>query len=97
MIAAVATMYVSIEKAEQFEKVVAELERQVVANEPDCLLYRVARDRKEPHIYRSLEIFRNQSAIDFHIAQDYFRTALAGMRECLTDTPSTVEFMDTVT
>ena len=96
MIAAVATMYVQVDKAEAFEAVVRELERQVAAHEPDCSLYRMARDRKDPGIYRSLEMFRDQAAIDLHIAQGYFRTALVGMRACLTKTPSTVEFMDTI-
>lgn len=96
MIAAVATMYVQPEKAEAFEEVVRALERQVADHEPGFFLYRMARDRKDPNTYRSLEIFRDQSAIDFHIAQDYFRTALVGMRACLPQTPSTVEFMDPV-
>ncbi len=96
MIAAVATMHVQAEKALDFEEVVRQLERDVAANEPDCALYRVARDRSDPAIYRSIEIFRDQAAIDFHVAQDYFLTALKGMRACLADQPSTVDFMDTL-
>lgn len=96
MIAAVATMHVRAEKALDFEDVVRQLERDVAEHEPDCLLYRVARDRSDPAIYRSIEIFCDQAAIDFHVAQGYFLTALKGMRACLGDTPSTVEFMDTV-
>jgi quinol monooxygenase YgiN len=96
MIAAVATMYVREDKADEFAAAVTQLERDVAANEPDCLLYRFARDRKDPGIYRSLEIFRDQAAIDFHIAQDHFRTGVRAMRACLADTPSTVEFMDTL-
>lgn len=96
MIAAIATMHVRTDMADEFEAVVRELEEQVTANEPDCLLYRYARDRKDPGTYRSIEIFRDQAAIDFHIAQEYFRAAVGGMRACLTEVPSTVEFMDTV-
>jgi quinol monooxygenase YgiN len=96
MIAIVATMHVKLDRADEFEKVVRELEVAVAAHEPDCLLYRMARDRKDPSIYRSLEIFRDQAAIDFHMAQDHFKAALGGMRACLTATASTVEFMDTV-
>jgi quinol monooxygenase YgiN len=96
MIAAVATMHVRADKAEEFEAVVRKLEAQVAAHEPDCLLYRYARDRKDPGIYRSIEIFCDQAAIDFHIAQDHFRAGVKAMRACLTDVPSTVEFMDTV-
>lgn len=92
MIAAVATMHVRAEKALEFEDVVRQLERDVAAYEPDCVLYRVARDRNDPTIYRSIEIFRNQAAIDFHVAQAYFHAALKGMRACLDDTP----FMETV-
>jgi quinol monooxygenase YgiN len=96
MIAAVATMHVREDKADEFVAAVTALERAVAANEPDCLLYRFARDRNEPGIYRSLEIFRDQAAIDFHIAQDHFREGVGAMRACLTETPSTVEFMDTL-
>ena len=96
MIAAVATMYVRKDKADEFAAAVTALERAVAAHEPDCLLYRFAHDRKEPTIYRSLEIFRDQAAIDFHIAQDHFHAGLKAMRACLTETPSTVEFMDTL-
>lgn len=96
MIAAVATMHVRADRTDEFEVVVRELEAQVAANEPDCTLYRVARDRTDPLIYRSMEMFRDQAAIDFHVTQDYFHTALAGMRACLSDTPSSVLFMDTL-
>ncbi len=95
MIAIVATMHVQRDKAKEFEAVVRELEAAVAANEPDCQLYRMARDRKDPSIYRSLEIFLDQAAIDFHMAQEHFKAALVGMRACLTETASTVEFMDT--
>ena len=96
MIAIVATMHIQASKAEEFEAVVRELEVQVATHEPDCQLYRMARDRKDPSIYRSLEIFRDQAAIDFHMTQDHFKSALVRMRACLTETASTVEFMDTV-
>lgn len=96
MIAAVATIHVRAEMTEEFERVVRELEQQVAANEPDCVLYRMARDRADPLIYRSMEIFRDQAAIDFHIAQDYFHLAVAGMRACQGEIQSTVVFMDTL-
>ncbi len=96
MIAVVATMHVQPDRAGEFEAVVRELETKVAAHEPDCQLYRMARDRKDLVIYRSLEIFRDQAAIDFHMAQEYFGAAVKAMRACLTDTPSAVEFMDTV-
>jgi quinol monooxygenase YgiN len=96
MIAVVATMYVRADKSAEFEAAVSVLEAAVAAGEPDCLLYRFARDRKDAGVYRSLEIFRDQAAIDFHVAADHFRAGVKAMRACLTETPSTVEFMDTL-
>lgn len=95
MIAVVATIHVREDQVQRFEAVARELEEQVAAHEPGCVLYRMTRSRTEPLVYRSLEVFRDQAAIDAHIAADYFQTAAIEMRQCVSR-ESTVEFSDTL-
>jgi quinol monooxygenase YgiN len=95
MIAIVATIRVRDDMVDDFERTALELERQVAAHEPDCLTYRMARSRTEPLTYRSLEIFRDQAALDAHVAADYFVAAARAMRPC-TASESIVEFGDTL-
>ena len=95
MIAIVATIHLKEDRVETFEAIARELEAQVAAREPGCVLYRMTRSRTDPLTYRSLEIFRDQAAIDTHVAADYFRTAARGMRDCVSR-ESIVEFADTL-
>lgn len=95
MIAIVATIHLKEDHVEAFEAIARELEAKVAAHEPDCVLYRMTRSRDDPLTYRSMEIFRDQAAIDAHIAADYFRSAAKGMRDCASR-ESLVEFADTL-
>lgn len=95
MIGVVATVEIQPDKAPEFEAVALELEIQVSANEPGCLLYRMTRSRTEPHTYKGLELYRDQAALDQHVATDYFQAALARMSVCVSGTPQ-VEFLDTL-
>ncbi|MGB8363790.1 MAG: putative quinol monooxygenase [Rhizomicrobium sp.] len=95
MIAVVATIKVRADKVEEFEGVARKLGAQVKANEPDCLLYCMTKDRSDPLTYRNLELFRDQAAIDQHVVRDYFISAVEKMRGCHSEMP-TVDFMDTL-
>ena len=95
MIAIVATIRVRADKVAQFERAARELEAQVKANEPDCLLYRMTKSRADPLTYRNLEIFRDQAALDQHIARDYFKAAIEKIGGCNREEP-VVDFMDTL-
>jgi quinol monooxygenase YgiN len=95
MIAVVATITVHADKVEEFEAIARGLEAQVKANEPDCLLYCMAKSVTDPLVYRNMELFRDQAAIDEHIKRDYFVAATGEMRACVSR-PSTVEFMHTI-
>ncbi len=95
MIGVVATVQVQPEKAAEFERVALELEAQVKANEPGCLLYRMTKSRSAPDTYTNLELYRGQADLDLHVATDYFQAALGRMSACVSGTPQ-VDFLDTL-
>ncbi len=96
MIAVIATIRVQAGKVAEFEQIAGKLEAEVKANEPDCLLYRMTKSRSEDLTYKNLEIFRDQAALDAHVAADYFKAALGPMKACVSGA-SHVDFLDTLT
>lgn len=95
MIAVIATIRVQADKVGDFERIARALEDAVNTNEEGCLLYRMTKSRTEPLTYKNLEIFRDQAALDRHVAADYFQAALAPMRACVSGA-SHVDFLDTL-
>lgn len=95
MIAIVVTVSVREEKAEEFETIARALEAKVKENEPDCLVYRMAKSRSEPFTYKNLEIFRDQAAFDRHVEADYFKLAAVSFAECVGSAPD-IHFLDTL-
>lgn len=95
MIALVATLRVDPEKTEDFEAKFAELARQVQAHEPGCLIYQLTRSRTEAGVYKVLEMYKNQSAVDLHMGTEYFRAANKGLAPCMAG-PASLEYLDAV-
>ena len=95
MISIVATIPVRADKVAEFEDISRALAAAVKANEPGCVLYSMGRCRTDPLTYRNLEIFRDQAALDAHLAADHFKRIAPQMGKCLS-APAAVEFMDTV-
>ena len=65
----------------------------VLAGEPGCLLYRVARSRSEAGVYKLMEVYASQAALDDHPNTPHFaeiRTALAAHLGAAPE----VEFLD---
>jgi quinol monooxygenase YgiN len=95
MISVIATIEVQADKARAFEKIFLETAARVKANEPGCLLYQLTRCRNEPNLYKGIELYRDQAALDHHQTTDYFIAALPQMGACVAAEP-TVEFLDVV-
>lgn len=95
MISVIATIRVQADKAAEFEKIFLETAAKVKANEPGCLAYRLTRSRDEPHLYKGIELYRDQAALDHHQTTDYFLAALPRMGACIAAEPK-VEFLDVV-
>lgn len=94
-IGVIATLTVAEGKNAEFEAVFGELAAQVRANEPGNLFYTLTRSRANPQIYRVLESYTDQAALDAHGKTDYFRAAGPKLAPCLVAAPE-IEYLDAV-
>lgn len=94
-IGVIATLTVAEGKNAEFEAVFGELAAQVRANEPGNLYYTLTRSRANPQIYRVLESYTDQAALDAHGKTDYFRAAGPKLAPCLAAAPE-IEYLDAV-
>jgi quinol monooxygenase YgiN len=95
MIGVVATIKIQADKTAEFEGHFSKLATQVRANEPGCLLYRLARSREESGVYKVMELYNDQAAVDHHMATAYFQAAGQNLAPLVAAPPS-VEQLDIV-
>jgi quinol monooxygenase YgiN len=95
MIGIVATMRVVEGKGAEFEAVFTKLAAQVRANEPGCLFYQLTKSRKDPNVYKVLEGYKDQAAVDAHGSSEYFKSGFGEMRGLL-DGRADIELLDGV-
>ena len=65
-IGVIATIPVQEGKNDEFEAVFMELAAQVLANEPGCKFYALNRSKSDPQVYKVLESYENQAALEAH-------------------------------
>src|SRR3546814_11856773 len=82
----IATLRVQPGKEAQFEDVFAELTPAVHANEPGNSYYRLFRT-DEAGVYKALECYADDAAVEAHRASDHFRTLGAKLGPCLAGAP----------
>lgn len=82
----VATLRVQPGKEEEFEAVFAELAPAVAAHEPGNSYYRLFRT-DDVSVYKVLECYDDDAAVDAHRASDHFRTLGAKLGPCLAGAP----------
>ena len=85
-IGVIATLRVQPGKEDAFEGVFAELAAAVNANEAGNSYYRLFRTG-ETGVYRVLECYDDQKALDAHRASDHFRSIGARLGPCLAGAP----------
>jgi len=85
-IGVIATLRVQSGKEAEFEGVFAELAGAVNANEAGNSYYRLFRT-SEAGIYKVLECYDDQAALDAHRASDHFRSIGARLGPCLAGAP----------
>lgn len=85
-IGVIATLRVQSGKEAEFEGVFAELAGAVNANEAGNSYYRLFRT-SEAGIYKVLECYDDQTALDAHRASDHFRSIGARLGPCLAGAP----------
>lgn len=85
-IGVIATLRVQPGKEAEFESVFGELAAAVNANEAGNSYYRLFRTG-ETGIYKVLECYDDQAALDAHRASDHFRSIGARLGPCLAGAP----------
>jgi quinol monooxygenase YgiN len=88
----IATIRVQAGKESEFEGVFAELAPAVRANEPGNSYYKLFRTA-ETGVYKVLECYDDDAAVDAHRASDHFRSLGAKLGPCLAGAPE-IEKLD---
>jgi quinol monooxygenase YgiN len=95
MIGVIATLTVQPGKQAEFEAVFARLAAQVRADEPGNIFYQLCRSRENDQIYKVLEHYRDQAALDAHRASAHYRAPGPLLAGVLAGAP-TVELLDAI-
>lgn len=85
-IGVIATLRVQPGKEEEFEGIFGELASAVRANEPSNSFYKLFRTA-ETGVYKVLECYENEAAIETHRKSDHFRSLGAKLGPCLAGAP----------
>jgi quinol monooxygenase YgiN len=95
MIGVIATLRVQPGKADEFERVFAELASSVRSAEPGNVAYQLCRSRSEPGTYKVLELYADEEALKAHGTSEHFKAAGPGLGAVLAGRPD-VEYLDGV-
>jgi len=90
-IGVIATLRVQPGKEAEFEGVFAELAGAVNANEPGNSFYKLFRTA-DAGVYKVLECYDGDAAVEAHRASDHFRTLGAKLGPCLAGAPEIEKF-----
>lgn len=94
-IGVIATLIVQDGKQAEMEAAFQALSERVRANEPGSLTYHLTRSRERPDLYKVLEIYEGQEALEAHRASPHFREIGPVLKNCLVVKPE-VEYLDGV-
>lgn len=94
-IGVIATLTVAEGKNDDFEAIFAELAAAVHANEPGNVFYTLTRSRSNPQIYKVLEQYVDQDALNAHGSSDYFKAAGPRLGPYLAAAPN-IEYLDAI-
>ena len=95
MIAVVATLRAKPGSEDAFERVFGEMSAAVRANEPGAKLYQLTRSRTEPGLYKVLEIYAGDAALEAHRTSDHYREGGRKLRDLVAGPPE-IEVLDTI-
>lgn len=92
-IGVIATLTVAEGQNDAFEAIFAELAAAVRGNEPGNVFYTLTRSRSNPQVYKVLEQYADQAALEAHGASAHFRAAGPKLAPCLAGAPD-IEYLD---
>jgi quinol monooxygenase YgiN len=90
VIAVTVSLVVSPGDGPALEAAVAQLAQATLRHEPDVLRYSLCRSAEAPGRYRLIELYKNQAALDHHLATEWFLTAGPVIRTLLAE-PAVLE------
>lgn len=93
MIAVIAKLTAKPGHEVELGKALTEGAAKVLAGEPGCLVYRVARSRTEAGVFKLMEIYTGQDALDQHPSTPHFEAIRASLAPHIGAAPE-VEFLD---
>ena len=67
----------------------------VKANEPGNHLYQLVKSRTEPRVYKVMELYADQAALEAHGQSEHYKALGRALREAVEGRPE-VELLDTV-
>jgi quinol monooxygenase YgiN len=83
MTAFIATMTVAEDKAEEFERLVAELSELAHRNEPGLIAYDVLRHAERASTYVFYARFKDRDAFEFHQQADFHQRLVPPILDCI--------------
>ena len=95
MIGVVAVIRAKEGREAEFERVFAEMTAQVKANEPGNHMYQLTRSRTDARIYKVLEMYADQAALEAHGASEHYKAGGGKLRDLVEGRPQ-VEVLDAV-
>ena len=95
MIGVVAVIRAKEGREAEFEQAFAEMTAAVKAKEPANRMYQLTRSRSEPRLYKVLEMYDDQAALEAHGASDHYREGGRKLRDLVEGRPE-VEVLDAV-
>ncbi len=91
----VATLTVAEGKNAEFEATFADLAQAVRDNEPGNEFYAVHQSKENPQVYKVLERYSDQAALEAHGQSDHFKAAGPKLAPCMGGAP-VIEYLDGV-
>ena len=95
MIGIVAVIRAKAGREAEFERAFLKMTAEVKANEPGNMMYQLTRSRSEPGLYKVMEIYADQAALEAHGSSDHYREGGRSLRDLVDGRPE-VEVLDTV-
>jgi len=95
MIGVIAELKIQDGKQDEFEAVFTALAAEVREKEDGNRLYQLTKSRADPTVYKVMELYVDQAALDAHGQTDHFKAAGKKMGGCMGGAPK-IEIVDAV-
>ncbi|MEL7024953.1 MAG: antibiotic biosynthesis monooxygenase family protein [Pseudomonadota bacterium] len=85
MMSFVATLVVTADRTDEFEKLQTRLTELAIEHEPDLIAYHVLKQREAENTYVVYAAFKDQAAFDHHMGIDFHDELVPPILDCLAE------------